>query len=175
MITKLLIAIAILIAGILIYAATKPDTFRIERTAAIKAPREKIFPFLNDFRKGRQWSSHEKKDPAMKRTYSGATSGKGSVYEFAGNKDVGTGRLEIVDSVPPSKVVLTLDMRKPFAGHNIIEYTLEPRGGETNFTWAMRGRLPYPAKVMSLFVSMDKMIGKDVETGFANLKAITEK
>jgi hypothetical protein len=111
----------------------------------------------------------------MKRTYSGAASGKGSVYEFDGNKEVGTGRLEIIDSEPPSNVVISLDMRKPFEGHNIIEYTLEPNGDSTNFTWAIHGPVPYLGKVMSIFVSMDKMIGKDFETGLANLKTIAER
>lgn len=169
------IAIVVLVAALLVYAATKPDTFRVERTATIKATPEKIFPYLSDFRKGEAWSPYEKKDPAMKRTHSGATSGKGSVYEFEGNKEVGTGRLEIIDSLPPSKVVLTLDMRKPFEGHNIIEYTLEPKGDSTNFTWAIHGPVSYPGKVMCVFVSMDKMIGKDFEAGIANLKALVEK
>jgi uncharacterized protein YndB with AHSA1/START domain len=169
------IAIVVLVAALLVFAATKPDTFRVERTATIKATPEKIFPFLNDFHKGEAWSPYEKKDPAMKRTYSGVTSGKGSVYVFEGNKKVGTGRLEIIESVPPSKVVISLDMRKPFEGHNIIEYTLEPRGDNTNFTWAIHGPNSYLAKVMCIFVSMDKMIGKDFETGLANLKAVAEK
>jgi len=169
------IALAVLVAALLVYAATKADTFRVERTVTIKAPPEKIFPLLSDFHKGEAWSPYEKKDPAMKRTYSGAASGKGSVYEFDGNKEVGTGRLEIIDSVPPSKVVIYLDMRKPFKGHNIIEYTLEPKGDSTNFTWAIHGHVPYLGKVMSIFVSMDKMIGKDFETGLANLKTIAER
>jgi uncharacterized protein YndB with AHSA1/START domain len=175
MLKKIGIALVVLIAALLVYAATKPDTFRVERTALIKATPEKIFPFLSDFRKGEVWSPYEKKDPAMKRTFSGAASGKGSVYDFEGNKEVGTGRLEIIDSVPPSKVVIKLDMRKPFEGHNIIEYTLEPRGDSTNFTWAIHGPNSYLTKVICLFVSMDKMIGKDFEAGIANLKAVVEK
>jgi uncharacterized protein YndB with AHSA1/START domain len=175
MIKTIAVIVVVLIAALLIYAATRPDTFRVERTATIKAPPEKIFPYLSDFRKGIDWSPYEKKYPAMKRTYSGATSGKGSVYEFAGNKEVGTGRLEIIESTPPSKVVLSLNMRKPFEGHNIIEYTLEPKGDSTNFTWAIHGPVPYLGKVMCIFVSMDKMIGKDFEAGFANLKAVVEK
>ena len=133
------IALAVLVAAPLVYAATKPDTFRVECTVTIKAPPEKIFPLLSDFHKGEAWSPYEKKDPAMKRTYRGAASGKGSVYEFDGNKEVGTGRLEIIDSVPPSKVVISLDMRKPFEGHNIIEYTLEPKGDSTNFSGPFMG------------------------------------
>ena len=175
MIKKIAIVIAVLVAALLVYAATRPDTFQVERTGTIKATPEAIYPYLSDFRKGEAWSPYEKKDPAMKRTFFGAESGKGSVYEFAGNKEVGAGRLEIIDAVPPTRVVLSLDMREPFAGHNTIEYTLEPVGNGTKFTWAMHGLVPYPAKVMSVFFSMDKMIGRDFETGIANLKAIVEK
>lgn len=168
-------AVVVLIAALLVYAATKPDTFRVERTAMIKATPGKIFPFLNDFHKGQEWSPYEKKDPAMKRTFSGASSGKGSVYQFEGNKEVGTGRLEIIESTPPSRVVISLDMRKPFEGRSVIEYTLEPRGDSANFMWAIHGPNSYLAKVMGIFVSMDKMMGKDFEAGIANLKAIVEK
>ena len=169
------IALVVLVAALLVYAATRPDTFRFERTASIKAPPEKIFPYLSDFRKGEAWSPYEKKDPAMKRAYSGAASGKGSVYEFDGNKEVGKGRLEIIETAPPSRVVISLDMFKPFEGHNIVEYTLEPKGDSTNFTWAIHGRNSYLAKLMCIFVSMDKMIGRDFEAGIASLKTVVEK
>ena len=111
----------------------------------------------------------------MKRSYSGAATGKGAVYEFDGNNEVGKGRIEIAEASPPSKVVLTLDMIKPFQTHNIVEYTLQPNGGSTNVTWAMTGAMPYMAKVMCLFFNMDRMVGKDFETGLANLKAIAER
>jgi uncharacterized protein YndB with AHSA1/START domain len=169
------ITLVVLAAAVLIFAATRPDTFRVERTAAIKAPPEKIFPFLNDFHKGQEWSPYEKKDPAMKRTYSGAPSGKGSVYEFEGNRNVGAGRLEIIDAAAPSRVVIILDMRKPFEGRKTIEYTLEQKGDRTNFTWAVHGPLTYPGKVMCLFVNMDRMMGRDFEAGIASLTALAEK
>ena len=111
----------------------------------------------------------------MKRTFSGAPSGKGAVYEFDGNKEIGKGRLEIIEAVPPEKVVLTLDMIKPFQGHNIVEYTLEPNGDSTKVTWAMRGRNTYLSKIVSIFINADKMVGKDFEAGLANLKAIAGK
>ena len=109
MIKKIPIAVVILVAALLVYAATKPDTFRVERTATIKATPGKIFPFLNDFHKGEAWSPYEKKDPAMKRTLSGAPNGKGAVYEWEGNKDIGKGRMEITETSPPSRVSIKLD------------------------------------------------------------------
>ena len=169
------IALAVLIAGVVIAAAMKPDTFEVRRTAAIKAPPEKIFPLINEFDRWSAWSPWEKKDPAMKRTRSGAGSGKGAVYAWEGNGDVGKGRMEITDTAPPSKVTIRLDFEKPFEAHNVVDFMLEPRGDSTDVTWAMRGPAPFFSKVMQVFVSMDKMVGKDFEAGLANLKALAEK
>jgi hypothetical protein len=169
------IVIVAAILAVLGYAATLPDTFRFERSTNIKASPEKIFPFLNDFQKSMMWSPYEKKDPAMKRAFSGAPSGKGSVYAFEGNKEIGTGRIEIIESVPSQKVALRLDMIKPFEGSNIIEYTLEPQGDATKVTWSMQGTSPYIAKVVCMFLNMEKMVGTDFEAGLASLKTIAEK
>jgi carbon monoxide dehydrogenase subunit G len=165
----------VLIAGVLIFAATKPDIFRVQRTASITAPPENIFALINDFKSWTAWSPWEKKDPAMKRTYGATTSGKGAMYAWEGNKDVGQGSMEIVESVPPSKVTLKLNFVTPFEAHNIVEFTLEPKGATTNVTWAMQGPTPYFAKIIHVFINMDSMVGKDFETGLANLKAIAEK
>ena len=175
MIKKIAIVMVVIIAALLIYAATKPDTFRVERSTSIKAPPEKIFPLINDFHKWDAWSPWEKMDPAMKRTYSGAASGKGAAYAWEGNSKVGQGRMEIVDTSPPSKIRIKLDFLKPFEGHNFAEFTLEPKGDSTNVTWVMDGPTNYITKVISIFVSMDSMIGKEFETGLANMKAIAEK
>lgn len=175
MLKKTAIVIVLLVAALLVYAATGPDTFRVERTATIKAPPEKIYPYMSDFHKGDLWSPYEKKDPSMKRTFSGPASGKGAMYEFEGNKKtVGKGRLEIIEAVPPAKVVLTLDMIEPMQGHNVVEYLLEPKGDSTNVTWAMQGKNTYLGKVICLFINMDKMLGKDFEAGLANLKTLVE-
>jgi carbon monoxide dehydrogenase subunit G len=174
MFKKIAIAIVVLIAAVLGYAAMQPDTFRIQRSARIQAPPERIFAVLNDFQQSPSWSPYEKKDPSMKRAFSGAPVGKGSVYEFDGNKDVGAGRIEIVESLPRKKVTLQLDMIKPFKARNIVEYTLEPRGDATEVTWAMHGNAPFLSKLICLFMDMDKMVGTDFEVGLANLKAVTE-
>jgi hypothetical protein len=170
----IIVALVVAVGGVLAYAATKPDTFRVQRSASIKAPPDKIFPLLNDFQRWGSWSPYEGKDPAMKRTYSGAAKGKGAVYEWDGDKNVGTGRMEIADTAPPSKVTLKLDFVKPFTAHNIVEFTLEPRGETTNITWAMHGPVPYVAKVMHVIFDMDKMVGTDFEVGLAKLKALSE-
>jgi hypothetical protein len=170
-----IIAVVVLIAAVLIFAARKPDTFRVQRVTSIGAAADKIFPLINDFRNWGSWSPYEKKDPAMKRTFSAQTSGKGAVYEWDGNSQVGKGRIEIIDTSAPSRLTIKLDMIKPMEGHNIVNFTLEPRGGATQITWAMRGPFAYIARVMSLVCDMDKMIGKDFEAGLANLKALAER
>lgn len=163
------------IAAVLIYAAMQPDTFKIARSTTIKAPPEKIYPLMSDFRRGVEWSPYEKKDPNMRRTYSGAASGKGAIYEFEGNGEIGAGRLEITDATPPSKVVLRLDMIKPFQASNVVEYMIAPKGAASEVTWSMQGRQPLLAKVMCLVFNMDKMVGGDFEAGLANLKSVVEK
>jgi uncharacterized protein YndB with AHSA1/START domain len=169
------IIIAVLIAGVLIFAATKPDTFRVQRAASIKAPPEKVFALINDFNRWGAWSPWEKKDPAMKRTFGATTSGKGAKYAWEGNKDVGKGSMEIAESLPSSRLTIKLDFIEPFEGHNVVMFTLEPKGDTTSVTWAMQGPTPYFAKVFQVFISMDSMVGKDFEAGLANLKFTAEK
>lgn len=175
MLKVIAIAVVALIAAFLIYATTRPDIFRVQRTATIKAPAEQVFPLINDFRRWGAWSPYEKKDPAMKRTLSGAPSGKGAVYEWEGNRDIGKGRMEITESAPPSRVTLKLDFSRPFEAHNIVDFTLEGRGDATQVTWAIHGPSPFMSKVMGIVIDMDKMIGSDFEAGLADLKTLSEK
>jgi hypothetical protein len=170
-----IMAVVVLIAAVLIFAATKPDSFGVRRATSIGAAPDKIFPLINDFKHWGSWSPYEKKDPAMKRAFSGAASGKGAVYEWDGNNQVGKGRIEIIDVTPPSRVTIKLDMIKPMEGQNIVDFTLELQGGATQLTWAMRGSCAYMAKLMGLVLNMDKMIGRDFEIGLANLKTLAEK
>jgi hypothetical protein len=171
---KIVVVIVVVVAVILVYAATRSDNFVVQRSTTIKAPAGKIVAFINDFRNWGAWSPWEQLDLAMKRTFSGGPSGNGSVYEWSGDSKVGAGRMEIMES-SPSKVTIKLDFLKPIEGHNIAEFVLVPSGDATKVTWEMRGPSPYVAKVMGVFMSMDKMIGNDFETGLANLKAAAEK
>lgn len=175
MLKIILIVIVVLIAGILGFAATKPDTFRVERRAAIKAPPEKVYALIADFKQWGAWSPWEKKDPAMKRTFGTTTAGKGAHYAWEGDKNVGQGSMEIIESVPSSRIALKLDFLKPFEAHNTVEFTLAAQGDTTNVTWAMQGPVPYFAKIIHVFINMDSMVGKDFEAGLANLKAAAEK
>jgi carbon monoxide dehydrogenase subunit G len=175
MLKKIALVIVLAIAALLIFAATRPDTFRVERTARIEAPAEKIFPLIDDFHRWNTWSPYEKLDPAMQRSFGGTASGKGATYAWEGNDKAGAGSMEIAESTPASKVAIKLDFIKPFEGHNTAEFTLQPQGNATQVTWAMYGPSPYVAKLMGIFFNMDQMIGKDFEAGLANLKTATEK
>jgi len=175
MLKKFALVIAVAIVALLVFAWTKPNTFRVERTARIDAPAEKIYPFIEDFHRWGAWSPWEKLDPAMQRTFSGAPHGTGAVYAWAGNKNVGQGRMEIADAVPSSRVTINLDFLEPFESHNTTEFLLEPQGNGTKVIWAMYGPNTYMGKLMSVFASMDKMIGKDFEKGLTNLKAAAEQ
>jgi uncharacterized protein YndB with AHSA1/START domain len=176
--TIAIIVVAVLVvavAAVLVFAATRPDAFRIQRRASLNAPPEKVFALISDFHNWASWSPWEKLDPALKRTYGGAASGRGAVYEWEGNKQVGKGRMEITEASPFSRITIKLDFLRPFEAHHTAEFTLETQGNSTDITWAMFGRRPFLFKVMCLFFNMDKMIGKDFETGLANLKGIAEK
>ncbi len=173
---KFTLAVGILIAAVLVYAAFQPNTFLISRSVIMNAAPEKIYPYMSDFHKGELWTPYEKRDPSMKRTFSGSENGKGAVYEFAGDKKkVGSGRLEIIDAIPPTKVVLTLDLIEPMKGHNIVEYSIEPQSRGTKVTWSMRGTNNYLSKLICTFINVDKMVGGDFEAGLANLNALVEK
>ena len=166
--------IVVVIAGILLYAATKPDSFRVQRVVLINAPSDKVFPLINDMKAWTVWSPYEKKDLAMKRTYGAVTAGKGATYAWDGDRNVGQGSIEMIES-GPRKIVIKLDFLKPFEAHNMGEFLLEPKGDSTSVTWAIYGPCDYVAKVMGIFLDIDTMVGKDFEAGLADLKTAAEK
>jgi hypothetical protein len=170
----ILIIVVVLIVVVLVFAATRPGTFKVERAATIKAPPERILALIDDFRRWTVWSPWERLDPALKRSYSGPTSGPGAVYAWQGNSKVGQGRMEVLAS-SPSATKIKLDFIKPFEAHNIADFTLVPQGDSTTVSWAMHGPNSYLAKLMHLFFDMDKLVGGDFERGLANLKAAAEE
>jgi uncharacterized protein YndB with AHSA1/START domain len=168
---KILVIVLALLAAVLIYAATKPDSFRLQRTISINATPEKIFTHLNDFKLWSAWAPWEHLDPGMRKTYSGPPSGAGAVYAWQGNNQVGDGRMEILESSPAAHLKIKLDFLKPMEAHNFAEFMLEPKGGQTDVTWVMYGQSNYLSKLMTTFVSMDALVGKDFERGLSSLAA----
>ena len=169
------IVVVLLVIGVLIFAATRPDTFRITRATIIKAPPEQVFPLVNDFKRWGAWSPWEKKDPNMKRSFGGAPQGKGATYAWEGDGNVGQGRMEIVDATAPSKVAIQLDFFRPFEAHNQVLFTVLPKGEATEVVWDMQGPANYVSKLIGVFINMDRMVGSNFEFGLANLRAVAEK
>jgi hypothetical protein len=168
-------ALVAVILAVMLLASRKPDEFTVKRSKAINAAPEAIFPHINDLHQWEDWSPYLKKDPAMKGAYSGPVSGEGAVYEFESNKEVGKGRVRITGSRPHSTIAMQLDMIEPFAASNAIEFTLTPEGNATQVTWSMSGKNNFLSKIISVFLDMDKMIGKDFDAGLTHLKIILER
>jgi carbon monoxide dehydrogenase subunit G len=166
--------VVLAVVAILLLALTKPSSFRVERSTTIAAPPEKITALIDDFHQWNAWSPWAQLDPNMKTTYSGPTSGVGSVYEWEGNSKVGKGRMEIL-AVEPTKTTIKIDFLQPFEGRNTTDFVLEPQGTETRVNWIMNGPIRFfPGKVMSVFTTMDKVIGPDFDKGLTNLKSAAE-
>ncbi len=174
MLKNIALGLLVLIAALLLLATTRPDSFSVERRIVVQAPPEKIQPLLADFHRWAEWSPWEKLDPAMRRTFGGPSAGVGATYGWKGNKDVGSGAME-VKALAPDKVSIQLDFIEPFEGHNTCDFLLAPQAGGTEVRWVMFGPSPYISKLMGVFVSMDSMIGKDFDKGLAQLKAAAEQ
>ncbi len=172
---RVFLVIGLLIGGLLVYATTRPDSFRVERSIDIKATPAKIFPYVNDLRKGPEWSPWEETDPQMKRVYSGPAAGKGAGYAWDGNKAAGKGRMVITESLENQRVAVALHFDEPMVGDNVVEYLLQAKGDATTVRWVMSGPMPYVSKVMCLFFDMDKMIGNQFDKGLAQLRKLVEK
>lgn len=175
MLNTILIIVAVVVVSFLGYAATKPDEFRVERTTSINAPPEKIFPYINDYRKWMAWSPYEKKDPKLKRTYSGPDSGVGSSYAWDGNKEIGSGNMKIVESIPSSLIRIDMQFITPMENKSVATFTLKPEGETTTVTWTMLGPNPFIGKVMGIIFNLDKMVGNDFAAGLADLKTAAEQ
>jgi uncharacterized protein YndB with AHSA1/START domain len=174
MIKKILLVLAAIVAVILVVAAFQPAEFRVTRSTTIAAPAAVVFAEINDFHRWQAWSPWEKLDPAMKRTFDGPPAGVGAIYGWEGNNEVGAGRMTITESQPAELIRIRLEFLKPMEAQSTTEFTLRPEGSGTAVTWTMAGRNNYLAKIMCLFMNMDKMLGGQFEQGFANLKAVAE-
>ena len=177
MLTTFLVIAAIIgvaIVAILILAARKPDSFQVARTETIKAPPDRIYPLIADFRRWIDWSPYEHRDPNLKRSFGGTPGAIGQTYAWEGNKNVGVGSMTMVQANEPSTVGLNLDFITPFACHNKVLFSLAAQGNETAVTWHMQGPTPFMAKIMHVFMDMDKMCGNDFSQGLAKLKSRVE-
>ncbi|ESQ93365.1 SRPBCC family protein [Asticcacaulis benevestitus] len=179
MMALIIILIVAALVTFLLVVVSKPNNFRMQRSLTINAPAEVIYAQINDFHKWQTWSPWEQLDPDLTRTYSGAPSGIGAVYDWAGNGKAGQGRMTIREATPGHRLLINLDFIKPFPATNSAEFLLQPASGSggdsTVVTWAMFGPSPFMSKLMGSLMNMDDLIGKDFERGLANLKALSEK
>jgi uncharacterized protein YndB with AHSA1/START domain len=174
MFKTILIVLAIAIVVFAIVVATRPATFRVERSITVDAPPEKVFALIDDLHQWEYWSPWARRDPAMKQIYEGPAAGVGASSHWQGNREVGEGVMTIIDSRPNELVRLRLEFLKPFQATHMAEFVLAPDGPRTRVTWSMSGENNFMAKAMHMFMDMDRMIGGDFEAGLAQIKAKAE-
>jgi uncharacterized protein YndB with AHSA1/START domain len=174
MLKRILVALAVIVVVFVAVVAMQPSEFRVARTATIAAPAAAVFAQVNDFHKWEAWNPWAKLDPAMKQTYEGAPAGTGAIYTWAGNNEVGEGRMTLTESRPSDLIRIKLEFLRPFAATSTAKFTLKPEGDQTAVTWSMAGRNNLTAKAIHLFMDMDKMIGGQFEVGLARMKVVVE-
>lgn len=167
-----IVVVVVLAAALALYVFTRPDRFRVERSAAVAAPPSVVFDIVNALVRWPEWSPYDKRDPAMKKSYDGPSAGPGSSYAWNGNGQVGQGRLTITDAVPAERVTMRLEFTRPFKCDNVVNFHFVPAADGSRVTWAMEGKCNTVSKLMGLFIDMDKMVGKDFEQGLANLDTV---
>ncbi|WP_413558958.1 SRPBCC family protein [Bdellovibrio sp. HCB209] len=174
MVKKIALGVLILVVVFLGYVATRPSAFRYENSTVINAPADKIFPYLSNFKLGGQWNPFEQADPNMKKTFTGEDGKVGSVFEFEGNSDAGSGKLEMLQVIPNEFAQMKLTMTKPIAGEQMIDYRLTPEGQGTRFTWTMHGDGGFISKLMTVLIDCQKMFSNMMGKGFDSLKKVVE-
>jgi hypothetical protein len=178
MLETILIVLGVIVAILVVFAvivAMQPSDFRVVRSATMSAPPSTVFTQINDFHNWNAWSPWAELDPTMKQTHEGAPAGTGAIYSWAGNKKVGEGRMTIKESRPNDLIRIQLEFLKPFAATNTAEFTFQPQGNQTAVSWSMFGNNNFFLKAFGLFMSMDKMIGRDFEKGLEKLKSVVER
>jgi hypothetical protein len=174
MLKKVLVAVGVVVAGLLVLIATRPGEYRVERSIVIATAAEVPFGMVNDFREWQAWSPWEKIDPEMERTHEGADAGEGARYAWAGNDEAGKGRMTIVSSRPHEAIDIELEFIEPFTSTAKTEFRFVETDGGTEVIWAMGGENDFMGKAFSLVMNMDDLIGADFEKGLASMKALAE-
>jgi hypothetical protein len=174
MLKIILIALAVIVIVFVVIVALQTSEFHVARSTTISAPPAAVFVQVNDFHKWEAWNPWGKIDPAMKQTYEGALAGSGAIYTWAGNNEVGEGRMAIIESRPSELIRVKLEFFKPFAATNTAVFTFKPEANQTVVTWSMFGKKNFMAKAIHLFMNMDKMIGGQFEKGLAKMKSVVE-
>jgi hypothetical protein len=175
MVFKIALSVSVVVVALLVFAATKPNSFRVQRSIVIHASQEKVFSFINDLHSWEAWSADTGRGGTVQKIYSGPASGTGAVAEWHGSGSAGAAKMMVTESVVPSKVSVKVDWLKPFEAHNLNEFTIHAQGGETQVTWSIQASNLYPMKVIGIFVNLESEFGKHMESGLKNLKSAAEK
>ena len=175
MLLKIAIFVLVVIVTLLVIAATRPNSFRVERSITIHASPERVFSFINDLHSWEAWSGDNEGDGTVQKIFSGPASGTGAMAEWHGSSRTGAAKMIITESVVPSKVSVNVDWTKPFEAHNLNEFTIYSQGGETKVVWSIQASNLYVMKVVGVFVNMESAFGKHMESSLKNLKRVVEK
>ncbi len=167
------IVIIVVLAAVVV--AMQPSNFSVSRDILIDAARNDIFQHVNNLKKWERWSPWAKLDPDAKSEFEGAEEGIGALMRWDGNKDVGQGSMEIIESMPPEFIKFQLVFLKPMQGTSYATFRFDVENDKTRVTWTMTGHNNYIAKAVGLIMNCDKMIGGYFETGLKNLKTLAEQ
>ena len=174
MFLKIALFVLVVIVTLLVIAATKPNSFQVDRSITIHAPSERVFSFINDLHSWEAWSGDNEGDGTVQKIFSGPASGTGAMAEWHGSGRTRAAKMIITESVVPSKVSVKVDWRKPFEAHNLNEFTIYAQGGETKVVWSIQASNLYAMKVVGIFVNMESVFGKHMESALKDLKVAAE-
>ena len=170
---KVFYAIIALIVLYFVLALFGPKQVKAERTITISAAPEVVREKLGDYRFfHEQWSPWTLRDPNMKTTFTGEPGQPGHKYVWEGNKDVGSGEMELVRHSGDSIVQV---LRFAGQGDAMAYHIVKPAAGGSEVSWGLGFDVGFFWRTPMLFMNMDKMIGADYEQGLARLKEVVEK
>jgi hypothetical protein len=169
---KILLGLLGVVVLFLVFVASRPADFRVERSAILPVGAPALFERVNNHRKFNEWNPFLKLDPNVKNTYSGPESGVGAACSWDGNGDIGAGSATITDSKPNELIRMRMDWKRPMEGVATVEFTFKPEGNRTTVIWAMYGKNNFMGKLVSVFIDCDKMVGPQFEAGLAALGTV---
>lgn len=164
----------IALGGIVMMASCSPTEYRVERSVTIDAPAELVFDHVNNHKMRDAWSPWERMDPEMEKSYEGPEAGVGAIYKWTGNDSVGTGILEITESVPHEYIKSTLTFTAPWESESTVEWNFEESGNGVKTSWAVSGEFPGYLFWMNQ-EDADEMMGNDFQRGLDKLKIAAEE
>ncbi len=175
MLKKILLAVVVIVGLLLAYIAGQSEDFTVSRELLIKTTPEIIFPYINNSQKSNEWMPWQESDPNAKMIYSGPDEGVGSTTTWDSTGNMGTGKAEVVESIPNQRVRTQLSYTKPMNMEQLAEITLTPSAQGTMVKWSVTGKNSFVGRIFCFFFNMDKMVGGEFEKGLNKLKGKVEE